>query len=148
LIGLVQKVSKASVLINGQTKRTINRGLVVLLGITSTDTSTEVDYVANKVLTLRLFESNTNNFDFSIQDIQGDLLLVSQFTLPASVKKGRRPDFTNAAKPEIAEPLYQSFVDKCKSTITHVETGEFGADMQVQIVNDGPVTLIIDSCTA
>ena len=118
MIGLVQKVSKASVIINGQTKRTINRGLVVLLGITSTDTSTEVDYVANKVLTLRLFESNTNNFDLSIQDIQGDLLLVSQFTLPASVKKGRRPDFTNAAKPEIAEPLYQSFVDKCKSTIT------------------------------
>ena len=102
MIGLVQKVSKASVIINGQTKRTINRGLVVLLGITSTDTSTEVDYVANKVLTLRLFESNTNNFDLSIQDIQGDLLLVSQFTLPASVKKGRRPDFTNAAKPEIA----------------------------------------------
>ncbi len=145
MIGLIQKVSQASVLIDNQTLRCINRGLVVLLGITSTDTYNEVDYVSNKVLSLRLFESDNNNFDLSIQDIRGDLLVVSQFTLPASVKKGRRPDFTNAAKPEVAEPLYQSFVDKCQSVVHNVKTGEFGADMQVNIVNDGPVTLIIDS---
>ena len=125
--------------------RHIGRGLVVLLGITPADTSKEVAYVCNKVLTLRLFESESNNFDLSIQDIEGDLLVISQFTLPASVRKGRRPDFTGAAHPSVAEPLYELFVDSCKTFLQTVVTGDFGANMEVTLINDGPVTLIVDS---
>ena len=145
---VIQRVLEASVVINNQTVADIKSGLLILLGIVNEDSTEDIDWLCKKIINLRIFPDENYIMNRSLLDAQGEIIVVSQFTLPASVKKGRRPDFTNAAKPEIAEPLYQSYVDTCKSTITHVETGEFGADMQVELVNDGPVTLIIDSCTA
>lgn len=130
--------------INGQ----ISKGLTVLLGITHTDTEADVEYIAEKISNMRLFPSEKNEFDLSILDIQGQILLISQFTLYAQTEKGRRPDFALAAKPEIAQNLYEKCIEKLRSRGITVETGVFGADMQVSLTNNGPVTIILESKTA
>jgi len=143
---VIQRVSQASVSIDKQLKSAINNGLLILLGIVDSDTSEDIDWLCNKIVNLRVFSDEDGVMNHSIKDINGDALVVSQFTLHASIKKGNRPSYIKAAKPEVAIPLYDEFVEKLK--MIHgkpVSTGEFGAIMDVTLVNDGPVTIIIDT---
>lgn len=142
---LIQRVSKAKVTVEGEVTGEIDKGIVVLLGVTHEDTEKDVDYLVNKIVDLRIFPSEKSGFDQSIKEVKGSLLVVSQFTLHASVKKGRRPDFTASAKPELAERLYDLFIEKAREKGLNVATGQFGAMMDVELVNDGPVTLMIES---
>lgn len=142
---VIQRVKKATVSINKDIVGAINYGFLIFLGIQSTDTEQDVDYLVKKVTKLRIFSDENNKMNLSIKDINGQLLIVSQFTLYANCNDGNRPSFIDAAKPDIAIPLYNYFIEECKKTVPIVETGEFGADMQVELVNDGPVTIIIDS---
>ncbi|MFA5076430.1 MAG: D-aminoacyl-tRNA deacylase [Patescibacteria group bacterium] len=143
---VIQRVTAANVKISERTIGQIQAGLVVLLGIKNGDTPKDVEYLAAKILNLRIF-SNQNNieFDQSVLDINGEILIVSQFTLYADTKKGRRPSFDAAARGQEAVDLYQQFVAKIKIANLKVETGEFGAMMQVELVNNGPVTIILES---
>ncbi len=141
---VIQRVKKASVTINEKQESSIQNGLLILLGIESTDSKLDADWIANKILQMRIFEDDAEKMNLSIQDIQGELLVVSQFTLYASTKKGNRPSFIQAAKSEIAIPLYTYFLECC-NTSTPTKAGVFGADMQVELLNDGPVTIILDS---
>jgi D-aminoacyl-tRNA deacylase len=143
---VVQRVLEASVQINGAIKGSISSGLVVLLGIQHDDTEDDINWLVSKLVNLRVFNDENGKMNQSIVDVKGQFLVVSQFTLYASTKKGNRPSFVHAALPAIAEPLYMQFVNRLKyESITDVQTGEFGADMKVMLVNDGPVTLILDS---
>ncbi len=142
---VIQRVTKASVTINSAEKREINRGLVVLLGVGNDDTEQDATWLADKTTSLRIFPNEQNKLDLSVDDIRGELLIISQFTLYGDAAKGRRPDFTRAARPEAAAGLYEAFVTKVKASGLIVKTGEFAADMLVEIHNDGPVTLIIDT---
>ncbi|MBI5412446.1 D-tyrosyl-tRNA(Tyr) deacylase [Candidatus Peregrinibacteria bacterium] len=145
---LIQRVTSASVQVDGQTIGKIGQGIVVLLGITRTDTEKEVDYVLEKVVNCRIFPGDNplSDFDKSLLDIQGGLLIVSQFTLYGNLKKGRRPDFAEAAKPETAEKLYNLFVQKARQKQDlKVAAGQFKAHMEVGLTNDGPVTIMIES---
>ena len=143
---VLQRVSEASVKIDGNTKGVIDGGLVVLLGIEAADSEVDADWLISKISSLRIFSDSEGKMNLSIQDIKGAFLVISQFTLFASTKKGNRPSYIQAARPEQAIPLYDYFVSKLKSeTNLIVETGEFGADMKVSLVNDGPVTISIDS---
>ena len=142
---VVQRVKHASVTINGTVNGKINNGFLVLLGIQSTDSEQDVDYLVKKVTNLRIFSDENDKMNLSLKDINGELLIVSQFTLYANCKKGNRPSFVEAAKPDIAIPLYEYFVSECKKIIPVVETGIFGSDMKVDLLNDGPVTIIMDS---
>lgn len=143
---VIQRVTKASVTINGDTKSEIKRGLLVLLGVTHEDTEQDVEWLANKLIGLRIFSDTKGAMNLSINDVDGDILVISQFTLFASTKKGNRPSFLEAARPEKAIPLYENFVSTLSRKRTKaIHTGEFGADMQVSLVNDGPVTIVIDS---
>jgi len=145
---IVQRVKYSSVeyLKDEKTiKNEINKGFQVLIGITHDDTDKDVDYIVDKVTGLRVFEDDNEKMNLSLEDISGDILLVSQFTLYGDARKGKRPSFSDAARPEIAIPLYKQIIEKIKSKGIHCETGEFGADMQVTIVNDGPVTIMLDS---
>lgn len=142
---VVQRVKHASVTINGTVNGKINNGFLVLLGIQSTDSEQDVDYLVKKVTNLRIFSDENDKMNLSLKDINGELLIVSQFTLYANCKEGNRPSFVEAAKPDIAVPLYEYFVSECKKIIPVVETGIFGADMKVDLLNDGPVTIIMDS---
>lgn len=142
---VIQRVKKAAVSINSNIVGSINHGFLIFLGIQSTDTEQDVDYLVKKVTKLRIFSDENNKMNLSIKDINGQLLIVSQFTLCANCHDGNRPSFINAAKPDIAIPLYNYFIEECKRLVPVVETGEFGANMQVELVNDGPVTIIIDS---
>lgn len=142
---LVQRVSEASVLIDGNPCGSIERGLLVLLGIEHEDTENDVDWLIQKLINLRIFSDEDRKMNLSSVDIAGAFLVVSQFTLHASTKKGNRPSYIKAARPETAIPLYTYFVDQLKKTNHKVETGEFGADMKVSLINDGPVTIWIDS---
>lgn len=142
---LIQRVSHANVKVDGRTIGLIDRGLLVLVGFTKEDTEPLVDKFAAKVARMRIFEDSQGKMNLSVEDIKGSLLVVSQFTLYANPLSGRRPDFIKAARPEIAEPLYRYFVDQCRGFGLHVETGEFGADMKVNLCNDGPVTIWLDS---
>ena len=143
---LIQRVKRASVIINGKEKRGINQGMCIFIGMTHGDNESKADWLAEKISGLRIFEDENGKTNLSAHDIDGEVLLVSQFTLYASCAKGRRPSFTDAAKPEEAERLYDYFVSKVKSmSFKRVETGEFGADMEVEIINDGPLTFIIDA---
>ena len=142
---VVQRVKHASVTINGSVNGKINNGFLVLLGIQSTDSEQDVDYLVKKVTNLRIFSDENDKMNLSLKDVNGELLIVSQFTLYANCKEGNRPSFVEAAKPDIAIPLYEYFVSECKKTIPVVETGIFGADMKVDLLNDGPVTIIMDS---
>jgi D-tyrosyl-tRNA(Tyr) deacylase len=143
---VVQRVSSASVRVGGSEVAACRRGLLVLLGVAGEDTEATADRLAGKVAALRVFEDDRGRFDRSLTDVGGEALVVSQFTLIADStrQKGRRPDFSKAAKPDAAEPLYERFVNTLREHGIHVETGVFGARMQVELVNDGPVTIILD----
>ena len=141
---LVQRVSEAHVKVDGEKISFINTGLLVFLGIENSDEESDLVWLANKIIKMRLFEDDNGKMNQSIEDIKGQLLIVSQFTLHASTKKGNRPSFMAAAHPGVALPLYQTFVSECQKQIpTH--TGQFGAMMQVGLINDGPVTIWLDS---
>ncbi len=142
---VVQRVKHASVTINGSVNGKINNGFLVLLGVQSTDSEQDVDYLVKKVTNLRIFSDENDKMNLSLKDVNGELLIVSQFTLYANCKEGNRPSFVEAAKPDVAIPLYEYFVYECKKIIPVVETGIFGADMKVDLLNDGPVTIIMDS---
>ena len=142
---VVQRVKHASVTINGTVNGKINNGFLVLLGVQSTDSEQDVDYLVKKVTNLRIFSDENDKMNLSLKDVNGELLIVSQFTLYANCKEGNRPSFVEAAKPDIAIPLYEYFVSECKKIIPVVETGIFGADLKVDLLNDGPVTIIMDS---
>ncbi|HCS20397.1 MAG TPA: D-tyrosyl-tRNA(Tyr) deacylase [Bacteroidetes bacterium] len=154
---VIQRVSEASLTVDGQSAGNMKAGLVVLIGIEEADTEEDATWLAGKVSAMRIFGDNDGKMNLSLTDIAGSLMVVSQFTLHASTKKGNRPSFIKAARPEKAIPLYDSFIARIRNLLplpavapakegkTPIITGTFGADMQVQLVNDGPVTIIIDS---
>ena len=142
---VIQRVTKSSVKVDDKIVGKINKGFMVLIGITHTDTKETADLMVKKLLNLRVFSDENDKMNLSLKDVSGELLLISQFTLYADCKKGNRPSFINAAKPEFANDLYEYIIDKCKSADLKVETGIFGADMKIELINDGPVTIILDS---
>jgi D-aminoacyl-tRNA deacylase len=142
---VIQRAKGAAVRIDGKIKGEIDNGIVVLLGVTHEDKLEDIDYIANKIVHLRIFEDENDKMNLSLLDIEGSILSISQFTLYADTKKGRRPSFIQAAKPEQANELYEKFNEVLRSKGVHVETGEFGAMMDVSLTNAGPVTIIIDS---
>tara|TARA_R110002020_G_scaffold293535_6_gene509259 strand:- start:10927 stop:11379 length:453 start_codon:yes stop_codon:yes gene_type:complete len=143
---VVQRVSEASVTIEGQVNGAIKTGFLILLGIETKDTTEDIDWLVRKITGLRVFSDEQGLMNKSILDVNGEILLISQFTLHASTKKGNRPSFINAARPDVAIPLYEKFVENLSLEVKNqVKTGIFGADMQVSLVNNGPVTIIIDS---
>ena len=141
---LIQRVSKASVRVEGECVGKINKGFLVFLGITHGDTKDNVDYLVNKLYNLRVFEDENEKMNLSIKDINGEILIVSQFTLYADTSHGNRPSFINAAKPDEANELYEYFIEKAKQTGLKIEAGIFGADMKVELLNDGPVTILLE----
>ena len=143
---VIQRVSEASVVIDNSKIATIQKGLVILLGIENDDSQEDINWLCNKITNLRIFPDDDGVMNISLKVSEGDVILVSQFTLHASTKKGNRPSYIKAAKPNIAIPLYKAFIKTLQSTLgKSIQTGEFGADMKVHLVNDGPVTIIIDS---
>ena len=142
---VLTRVNSASVAIDGQVVGKIGKGFLILLGVGPDDTEKECRYLAEKALSLRLFEDENGKTNLSLKDIQGELLLVSQFTLYADCKKGNRPSFIKAGNPELANQLYEYIIEACKKEFPVVQTGEFGADMKVSLLNDGPFTIILDS---
>lgn len=142
---VIQRSLEAKVTVNGEVTGQIDKGLVLLVGITHEDTEEDVRYVAEKVANLRLFEDETGKMNLSIFEAGGSILSVSQFTLYGDTRKGRRPSFSEAAKPDIAKPLWDLFNEELRKLNLHVETGVFGAMMDVSLTNDGPVTLIVES---
>jgi len=143
---VIQRVSRASVTIDGKIKSSIGQGLLVLVGIEDADTAADVEWLSGKIVGLRIFNDAEGGMNVSVKDISGDILLVSQFTLHASTKKGNRPSYIRASKPEIAIPLYQLVIDGLGAALgKKVLTGEFGADMKVSLTNDGPVTFLVQT---
>ena len=141
---VIQRVSEASVAIDGETKGQIGRGFMVLIGVGQEDTKETADKYIKKMIALRIFEDENGKTNLSLKDVDGQLLLISQFTLYANCKKGNRPSFIEAGAPDQAEALYENIVEECKKAVPIVETGEFGADMKVSLTNDGPFTVILD----
>lgn len=141
---VVQRVKNAKVEVEGKTVGSINQGFLVLLGVTHTDTKAEADYLVKKLCNLRVFEDENGKMNLGLKDVGGELLIVSQFTLYADCTQGNRPSFTNAAKPDVANELYEYFCEKCREQNIKVEKGIFGADMKVSLLNDGPVTIILE----
>ena len=143
---VIQRVSKASVTIDNEKGASIGSGVLVLLGIVNEDTSDDINWLTRKIVNLRIFEDDQGVMNRSLLDVDGDAIVVSQFTLHASTKKGNRPSYIKAAKPDVAIPLYETFIKQLESDVgKKIQTGQFGADMQVELINDGPVTIIIDS---
>lgn len=143
---VIQRVSKSSVTIDNQVKAEIGAGLLVLLGIEDADGVEDIEWLSNKIVNLRIFNDQAGVMNLSVKDVRGEVLLVSQFTLHASTKKGNRPSYIKASKPEIAIPLYQSMIQQLATHLGKpIQTGAFGADMKVMLVNDGPVTIVIDT---
>jgi D-tyrosyl-tRNA(Tyr) deacylase len=143
---VIQRVSHASVTINEKIKSSIGWGCLILVGIEGADNQEDIGWLSAKICNLRIFNDENGIMNLSIKDVNGEILLVSQFTLHASTKKGNRPSYINAAKPEIAVPLYEKMIAQLGSDLGKIiQTGEFGADMKVELLNDGPVTIIIDS---
>jgi len=142
---VIQRVKESSVAIEGQVVGRSAQGLMVLIGVEVGDTDKDLSYIADKVPNLRIFEDEAGKMNRSLLDIGGQILAISQFTLLGDARGGRRPSFTAAARPDTAVPLYDALVEKWRSLGIHVETGEFGADMQVSLINDGPVTILLDS---
>ena len=146
MIAIIQRVSEAKVKIEGDIKAKIGKGLVVLLGIEEADSAEDIDWLCGKIVNLRIFNDTEGVMNVSIKDDNGDIIVVSQFTLHASTKKGNRPSYIKAAKPDSAIPLYHKFISALQTAFGKpIQTGEFGADMKVSLINDGPVTIIIDS---
>ena len=141
---LVQRVSSAKVDVDSKTVGKINNGFLVLIGVTHTDTREIADYLVKKLCNLRVFKDENSKMNLSIKDVDGELLIVSQFTLHADCHHGNRPSFVNSAKPDMANELYEYFVEKCRKEVKNVETGIFGADMKVSLLNDGPVTIMLE----
>ncbi len=143
---VLQRVTSASVVVEGQEVAAIGGGLLVLLGIEEADTQEDIDWLAAKIINLRIFNDSDNIMNLSVKDVDGEVLTVSQFTLHASTKKGNRPSYIKAAKPEISIPLYENFIRTFERLFgKKIQTGRFGADMKVSLLNDGPVTIIIDT---
>ena len=146
MIAIIQRVPEASVKINDQIKGQISVGFMVLLGITHTDTQEDVEWLAKKIVGMRIFSDEEGRMNLDLETVDGNILLISQFTLHASTKKGNRPSFIEAARPEIAIPLYEKMIAQLENLLGKpIQKGEFGADMKVSLVNDGPVTIILDS---
>ncbi len=146
MIVVIQRASEASVKIGGIVKASIAQGLMILIGIEEADGEEDVSWLANKILNLRIFPDEDEVMNKSLIDVDGEILLISQFTLHASTKKGNRPSYIKAAKPDIAIPLYEQMIHKLEEDLGKtISTGEFGADMKVSLVNDGPVTILMDS---
>lgn len=143
---VLQRVSEASVTVDGDKTADIKKGLLVLVGIEDADTQEDIDWLSGKIIKMRIFGDENDVMNCSVQDIDGDIIVVSQFTLHASTKKGNRPSYIKAAKPEFAIPMYENFVKSLEKEFNKkVQTGIFGADMKVSLINDGPVTILIDS---
>ena len=143
---VLQRVSQASVTVEGNITADIQKGLLVLVGIEDADTKEDIDWLVGKIIKMRIFGDENDVMNCSVQDVDGDIIVVSQFTLHASTKKGNRPSYIKAAKPEFAIPMYESFVKSLEKDFNKkVQTGIFGADMKVSLLNDGPVTILIDS---
>lgn len=142
---VVQRVLESSVTVDARVTGKIGKGLLVLLGVSESDTEQDADYLAEKIAGLRCFADDDSKFNLSLQEVGGSVLAVSQFTLFGDCRKGKRPSFTEAARPELAIPLYERFVERVRALGIEVQTGEFGAHMDVHLVNDGPVTLMLDS---
>ena len=143
---VIQRVSEASVTIEGKVKSTIGQGLLVLVGFETTDTADDLEWMTKKITQLRIFADEQGLMNLSVQDVGGEMLVISQFTLHASTKKGNRPSFIQAARPELAIPLYEDFLMMLETALgKSIGSGEFGADMKVALVNDGPVTITMDS---
>lgn len=142
---VIQRVRRGSVTVNNEKKGEIARGVVILLGVHCNDSASDAEYLANKCVHLRIFADDQGNMNRSLLEVGGEALIVSQFTLYADTRKGRRPSFIQAAAPEISEPLYEKFVAHVRALGVPTATGEFGAMMQVEILNDGPVTIIVES---
>jgi D-tyrosyl-tRNA(Tyr) deacylase len=143
---VIQRVSEARVTIQGEVSASIGRGLVVLLAVEDLDTAEDIEWLSGKIVRLRVFGDDEGLMNRSVQDVQGDIIVVSQFTLFASTRKGNRPSFTRSSRPEIAIPLYEQFITRLTADLGRpVQTGRFGAEMMVSLTNDGPVTIIIDS---
>ena len=141
---VVQRVKNAKVEVDEKTVGSINQGFLVLLGVTHTDTRSKADYLVKKLCNLRVFEDENGKMNLGLKDVGGELLIVSQFTLYADCTQGNRPSFINAAKPDVANELYEYFCEKCREQNIKVEKGIFGADMKVSLLNDGPVTIILE----
>lgn len=142
---VIQRVTNASCRVNDQITSTINRGFLVFIGVSDEDTTEIADKMTKKLLGLRIFEDENGKTNLALKDVEGELLLISQFTLYADCKKGNRPSFIRAGKPDAAEEMYQYIIKKCKEEIPVVECGIFGADMKISLLNDGPFTIILDS---
>lgn len=142
---IIQRVTKSNLYIDKKLYSSINQGFLVLLAVENNDEIEDLEYVAKKTLGLRVFSDSEGKMNLSINDVGGEIMVVSQFTLYGDVRKGNRPSFTNSAKGEKAEDFYEKFIEKMKENIEVVETGVFGADMQIELVNDGPVTIQLDS---
>ncbi|RRJ91131.1 D-aminoacyl-tRNA deacylase [Flavobacterium macacae] len=143
---VIQRVSQASVTINGEKVSEISKGLLVLIGIEDADAQEDIQWLSSKIVNLRIFGDDNEVMNLSVKDCDGDIIVVSQFTLQASTKKGNRPSYIKASKPEIAIPIYENFVRQMQLDLgKKIQTGEFGADMKVSLLNDGPVTIIIDT---
>ena len=143
---VIQRVSSASVTIENKIVAQINQGLLVLVGIEDSDNQEDIDWLVSKIVHLRIFADDNNVMNLSVKDIDGNIIVVSQFTLQASSKKGNRPSYSKASKPEIAVPIYENFLQKMRFEFGKpIQSGVFGADMQVSLINDGPVTIVIDS---
>ncbi len=146
MVALIQRVSQASVIIEGNIQNKIGKGLLVLLGIGKDDTQQDIDCLSNKIVQLRIFNDGRGKMNFSLKDIDGEILLVSQFTLCANTKKGSRPSYIQAARPKVAITLYEQMIAAlAKKMNKDIQTGQFGANMQVHLINDGPVTIHIDT---
>lgn len=142
---VIQRVTKAKVIVDGKTISHINKGLLVLLGVGEDDDDKDLDYLVNKVLGLRIFEDENGKMNLSIFDVEGEILVVSQFTLFGDVRKGKRPSFTKSAYPDIGNKYYEEFINKISKSGVRVVGGVFGAHMDVSLINDGPVTILLDS---
>lgn len=142
---VIQRVNHASVKVDGNVVGKIDKGYMVLIGISENDTKEIADKMIKKMIGLRIFEDENGKTNISLKDVSGELLLISQFTLYADCKKGNRPSFINAGKPDMANEMYEYIISKCKEEIEVVEQGEFGADMKVSLLNDGPFTIVLDS---
>lgn len=142
---VIQRVTEASVTIDSEVSGKIGKGYLVLIGVADTDTKEIADKMIRKMIGLRIFEDEQGKTNLSLADVDGGLLLVSQFTLYANCKRGNRPSFIEAGKPDMANEMYEYIIEKCRESVDEVQTGEFGADMKVQLLNDGPFTILLDS---